>query len=67
MDKDSTVNPIKPTEQEIYAFNMLNNACTNTQAELNRMVQARNAYIELMESKYQAKYNPETGTLKKED
>ena len=58
---------IKPTEQEIFAFNVLNNTCTNAQAELNRAIQGRTAYIELMENKYKAKYDPMTGQFKEED
>ena len=57
--------PIQPTENEVYAFNVLNGTCSAAQAELNRSVQARDAFIELMEIKYQAKFDPATGTFVK--
>jgi len=55
--------PIQPTQQEMYAFNVLNGTCNNSQAELNRTVQSRDAYIELLELKYGATYDPMTGTF----
>lgn len=55
--------PIQPTEQEIYAFNVLNGTCANAQAELNRTIEARQAYIELMETKYQATFDAATGAF----
>ena len=57
--------PIQPTKDEIYAFNVLNGTCEKNQQELNQSIQARDAYIKLMEIKYQAKYDPMTGTLVK--
>ena len=57
---------IQPTPEEIYAFNVLNGTCANNQAELNRAVQGRDAYISLMETKYEAKFDPTTGTLIKD-
>lgn len=54
---------VKLTEQELWAFNLLNSSATNTQAELNRMVAARDAFVKLLEIKYDATFDPSTGRL----
>ena len=54
---------IKITQDELLAFNVQNNTVTNAQAELQRSVQARNAFIGLLEVKYSAVFNPTTSTL----
>lgn len=48
------------TEAEIWAWNVLNATVANAQGELNRAVEARGAYIELLEAKYQAAFDPTT-------
>ncbi len=55
---------IKITDGEMWAFNGLNALATNAQAELQRTLQARQAYVELLEAKYNAGFNPTTGELK---
>lgn len=55
---------IKLDDAEAWAFNVLNSTCNNNQAELNRALAARNAYIQLLESKYKAVFDAETGQLK---
>jgi len=57
------------TQGELWAFNILNNQVQNVQAELQRGVSAREAFIKLLEVKYKAKFDPATGTLepKKEE
>lgn len=52
---------IKLDEAEVWAFNLLNSSVTNAEAELNRTVAARSAYVKLLESKYSAVFNPLTG------
>lgn len=54
---------IKITEAELWSFNVLNNAITNAQAEMQKLLQARQSYIELLEQKYGALFNPKTGAF----
>lgn len=51
------------TDAELWAFNLLNSSAANAKAEFNRVVSARDAYIQLLESKYIATFNPTTGQL----
>jgi len=44
---------------------MLNGVITTTQSELQRQMEARNAYIKLLENKYGANFDPKTGQLEK--
>ena len=70
MAKDKSekkVNPIVPTQAEIYAFNVLNNTAAQAEAEFKRAIEARNSYIQLLEMKYGAKYNQQTGMFEKEE
>lgn len=55
---------IKPTQEEVWANNILNGQVTNAQAELQRIVAARDAFIRLLEDKYNAVLDGKTGTLK---
>lgn len=55
---------IQLTQEEIWASTILNNTVLNTQAELQRAMAARDAYIKLLENKYNAVFDMETGQLK---
>lgn len=48
---------------EQVAFNILKNTSENARAELQRTIDAENAFIHLLEIKYEAKLNPKTGML----
>ena len=54
---------IKITKEEAWASNSLNIAIKETQAELQRAVAARDAFMALLENKYNAKLNLATGRL----
>lgn len=54
---------IKLDDAEVWAFNVLNNSVANAQAELNRAIAARGAYITLLENKYDATFDQATGQL----
>jgi len=54
---------VKITEAEVWALNLLTGSIANAEAELGRLVAARNAYVALLENKYGANYNPLTGEL----
>ncbi|MBA7634579.1 hypothetical protein ES703_42168 [subsurface metagenome] len=54
---------IKITKEEAWASNSLNIAIKETQAELQRAVAARDAFMALLENKYNAKFNPATSRL----
>lgn len=54
---------IKITQEELYAWNELNNAIQLGQEELQRRVAARDAYLALLEGKYNAKFDPQSGKL----
>jgi len=49
------------TNAEVWALNMLNGGVDNAQAELQRAIAARGSYISLIEGKYRAKFDPDTG------
>lgn len=49
--------------EEVYAFNILEGSAKNTQAELQRVIAARDSYISLLELKYNATFDPKTGQL----
>ena len=55
---------IQLTEAEVQGFNIIETAIRNLQAELQRDMGARGAYIALLEIKYDAVFNPESGQLK---
>ena len=52
---------IQLTQEELWAFNILNSTVTNAQAEFDRSIQARTAYIGLLENKYSATFNQQSG------
>jgi len=54
---------IKPAQEELWAFNIINAQVTNVQAELGRCVSARDSYIKLLETKYDAVFNADKGQL----
>lgn len=54
---------IQPTQEEIWAFNILNANTQKVQEELQRCIAAQQSYIKLLEKKYKAVFNPQTGTL----
>ena len=51
------------TQEEMWGLNGLNSLVQNTQAELQRQVKATEAFIKLLEIKYDAVYDPLTGKL----
>ena len=55
---------IQVTQEELWAFNILNSTVTNAKAEFDRSIQARAAYISLLENKYDATFDPASGELK---
>lgn len=55
---------IQLTQEEIWAFNVLNSSAQNAQAELQRAIAARDAYIKLLENKYEATFDPQSEQFK---
>lgn len=55
---------IELTNSEIWAFNVLSSSVQNAQQELQRAIAARDAYIKLLENKYEAEFDMSTGQLK---
>jgi len=49
------------TQEEQWALNVLTQAAVNAQAELQRLVAARNSSIKLLEAKYDATFDQQTG------
>lgn len=56
---------IQLTKEELWAVNILSSETQNVQAELQRTLSAKDALIKLLEIKYGAKFDPETGMLEK--
>jgi len=54
---------IELTQEEVYTFNIISNQITNIQAEMQRLIAAKDSYISLLEGKYNATFNKETGKL----
>ena len=48
-------------QEELWALNALTAVTTNAQAELERVVAARQAIIKLLEEKYKSIFNEQTG------
>lgn len=48
-------------QEEIWTFNILNASAVTAQAELQRVVAARNNYVKLMEGKYNTNFDAATG------
>jgi len=55
---------IQLTQEEVWVSNILNNSIQQMQAELQRNVAAQSAFIKLLENKYKAMFDPESGQLK---
>lgn len=47
-------------QEEQWALNVLAQAAVNAQAELQRLIAARNSNIKLLEAKYNAVFNQQT-------
>lgn len=52
---------IELTQAELKSFSIITVHLNVTQAELNATLAAQRSYVELLEAKYKAKLNPETG------
>lgn len=52
------------TQQELWAFNVLNNHVSNAEQELQRALAARGSFISLLETKYDAKFDAGSGELR---
>jgi len=52
---------IKLTQAELTCFNIINAHLQSSQAEVQRTLLAQSSYIQLLEIKYKATFNPETG------
>ncbi len=52
---------IQLTQEEVWAFNILDGTVRNQQAEMGRSIAARQAYIQALEAKYDATFNSATG------
>ena len=53
-------------QEELWALNVLTAAATNAQAELERVVAARQAIIKLLEDKYNSTFDEQLGQFKPE-
>uniref|UniRef100_A0A6M3IPB0 Uncharacterized protein n=1 Tax=viral metagenome TaxID=1070528 RepID=A0A6M3IPB0_9ZZZZ len=51
------------TQDEVYTFNILNGQAQNLQNELQKAGAAQKSFIELLENKYNATFDPKTGTF----
>ena len=54
---------IELTQDEVNAINIIAAQAQNLQAQLNQVLAAQKAVVALLEKKYKAKFNPETGQL----
>lgn len=54
---------IELAEAELWAFDTLNTSVLNVQRDLQKAIAARDAYLKLLESKYDAVFNPDSGAL----
>ena len=54
------------TQEELWALNVLTAVTTNAQAELERVVAARQAIIKLLEDKYNSTFDEQLGQFKPE-
>ena len=55
--------PIQISQEELWGFNVLDGQVRNTMAEVQRLQDARDSYIKLLELKYEAVFDSKTGTL----
>ncbi len=51
----------QPTQEELWALSILTQSAQNVNAEMQRVLAARKAYIELLETKYTVKFDEITG------
>ena len=58
---------VELTKEEIWASSILNSQISNTQAELQRAIAAKDAYIKLLENKYDAVFDSKSGVLKEKE
>ena len=56
---------IELTQEEVSAINIIAAQAQNLQVQLNQTLAAQQAVVALLEKKYKAKFNPETGQLEK--
>ena len=54
---------IEITQEELWAFNILDGSIRNIMAEAQRSQAARDSFINLLEGKYDAVFDPQTGKL----
>ena len=54
---------IELTQDEVNAINIIAAQAQNLQAQLNQTLAAQKAIVALLEKKYKAKFNPQTGKL----
>jgi hypothetical protein len=57
---------IQLTQDEINAVNIIAMQAQNLQTQLNQVLAAKQATIVLLEKKYEAKFNPQTGQFEEE-
>lgn len=58
---------VQVTNEELWAWNVLNNAVANAQGELQRAVAARDDYLAKLERKYNARFDRESGRFISKD
>ena len=62
-NKQKQTQPVQLEQQDIYLINVLGGQIQNTQAELQRLMQARDNLVSMLENKHCAIFNPQTGTF----
>ena len=55
---------VKISQEEMWAFNILDGQVRSNMTEAQRAQDARDSYIKLLELKYNAVFNPKKGTFK---
>jgi len=58
---------IQISQEELWGFNVLDGQVRNIMTETQRLQAARDAYIKLLELKYNATFDPKTGTFEEKD
>lgn len=58
---------IQLTQEEIWAWNSLNSGIEEAKGELQRRVGARDAYTQLLEAKYNARFDVASGQFMPKD
>lgn len=54
---------IQISQEELWAFNILDAQIANVESELRKDIAARDSYIKLLELKYDATLDPKSGSL----